>query len=82
MSQTETNNPLSLSPAAQLLPQRYLSAQEVLDRYGVRRRTLDRWVATRGFPRAAIGGRGSRPMWDVRAVLDWEEQIYKDSLNI
>lgn len=48
----------------------YISVGEVLDRYGISMRTLDRWIAGRGFPapRKIVGKRhfllDSVDMWD------------------
>tara|TARA_R110000772_G_scaffold103112_1_gene204029 strand:- start:289 stop:774 length:486 start_codon:yes stop_codon:yes gene_type:complete len=58
-------------PASVYWPSSYL-----LERYGISRTSLYRWINTKGFPTPAMpGGHGSQSRWHADDVLAWEMKI-------
>lgn len=52
--------------------QRYMPASELVARFHRSRRTLDNWIASRGFPPAVISGSGGQNLWLRSEVEEWE----------
>lgn len=54
----------------------YWPSSYLLERYGISRTSLYRWINTKGFPAPAMpGGHGSQSRWHADDVLAWEAKI-------
>lgn len=54
--------------------EKYLSTAELAARYRRTKRTIERWVEARGFPRPALAGRGYGSLWLRTDVERWEAE--------
>ncbi len=52
--------------------QKYISTPELADRFRRSKRTIERWVGSRGFPKPALASRGAGSLWLLADVERWE----------
>lgn len=51
----------------------YWASGDLCERFGISRRTLNRWTQVKDFPAPALpGGYGSQSRWHADDVLEWE----------
>lgn len=59
-------------------PDELLTTEEVLARYRkTSRRTLSRWVESRGFPAPFIGGQGAPSLWRRGDLDDFNREVHR-----
>ena len=58
----------------------WLTLAEVMDKMGVSRRTIDRWVESNGFPKPHYFGITRR--YEAQAVEDWSQNTPTDSRDV
>lgn len=55
--------------------ERFISASELCERYGLHRNTIRKWCRKGTFPRAVIkGAGGSESRWRMEDVREWESR--------
>lgn len=61
---------------------KYLSTQELMDRYGKSRTTIWNWQQKRGFPKPLSFSTPSSAFYDPEAVEAWEKQNDAEHLKV
>ncbi len=65
-----------------MITQKYISTPELAARYRRSKRTIERWITSRSFPRPALAHRGAGSLWLLEDVERWEKDEMARSAGI